>query len=62
MAPTPVPLPGKPHGRRSQVGLSPWGRKESDTTERFHFPFHFSNEGASLVAWLVKNLPAMQET
>ena len=21
---------------------SPWGRKESDTTERLHFPFHFS--------------------
>ena len=20
------------------VGYSPWGRKESDTTERFHFP------------------------
>jgi len=24
--PTPVLLPGKPHGRRSQVGCSPWGR------------------------------------
>ena len=22
-----------PHGQRSQVGYSPWGRKESDTTE-----------------------------
>ena len=31
--PTPVLLPGKPHGRRSLVGCSPWGRKESDTTE-----------------------------
>ena len=38
--PTPVLLPGKPHGRRSLVGCSPWGRKESDTTERLHF--HFS--------------------
>ena len=35
--PTPVFLPGKPHGRRSLVGCSPWGRKESDTTERLHF-------------------------
>ena len=35
---TPVLLPGKSHGwRRSLVGYSPWGRKESDTTERLHF-------------------------
>ena len=32
--PTPVFLPGKSHGRRKLVGYSPWGRKESDTTER----------------------------
>ena len=25
--PTPVFLPGKPHGQRSLVGYSPWGRK-----------------------------------
>ena len=31
--PTPVPLPGKSHGQRSLVGYSPWGHKESDTTE-----------------------------
>ena len=30
-------LPGKSHGQRSVVGYSPWGRKESDTTERLHF-------------------------
>ena len=30
--PTPVPLPGKSHGRRSLVGCSPWGRKEPNTT------------------------------
>ena len=35
--PTPVLLPGKSHGGRSLVGYSPWGRKESDTTERLHF-------------------------
>ena len=33
---TPVLLPGKSHGQRSLVGYSPWGRKESDTTERLH--------------------------
>ena len=35
--PTPVLLPGKSHGRRSLVRCSPWGRKESDRTERLHF-------------------------
>ena len=38
--PTPVLLPGKFHGWRSLEGCSPWGCKESDTTERL--PFHFS--------------------
>ena len=38
--PTPVLLPGKSHGWRSLVGCSPWGREESDTTERL--PCHFS--------------------
>ena len=38
--PTPVLLPGKSHGQRSLVGCSPWGRWESDRTERL--PFHFS--------------------
>ena len=29
------------HGQRSLEGCSPWGLKESGTTERFHFHFHF---------------------
>ena len=40
--PTPVLLPGKFHGQRSLVGCTPWGREESDTTERLHFPFSLS--------------------
>ena len=32
--PTPVFLPGESHGQRSLTGYSPWGHKESDTTER----------------------------
>ena len=40
--PTSVLLPGKSHGWRSLVGCSPWGREESDTTERLHFHFHQS--------------------
>ena len=45
--PTPVFLPGKSHGPRSLVGYHPWGGKESDMTERFHFHFllHFVLHG-----------------
>ena len=32
--PTPVFSPGEFHGQKSLVGYSPWGCKESDTTER----------------------------
>ena len=43
--PTPVFLPGKSHGLRILVGYSPWGHKESDTTEQIHFTsFHFTNK------------------
>ena len=31
-----------PWATRSLVGCSPWGRKESDTTERLHFHFSLS--------------------
>ena len=40
--PTPVLLPGKSHGQRSLVGCSPWGHKESGTTERLYFHFSLS--------------------
>ena len=39
---TPVLLPGKPHGRRSLEGCSPWGHWGSDTTKRLHFHFSLS--------------------
>ena len=61
--PTPVFLPGESQGQGSLVGCLLWGRTESDTTE-----VKCSNSSsnvilwASLVAQLVKNLPAMQET
>ena len=42
---TPVLLPRKPHGWRSLVGCSPWGRYELDTTERLHFHFSLSRNG-----------------
>ena len=37
--PTPVFLPGESQGWGSPVGCSPWGHKESDTTEQLHFHF-----------------------
>ena len=72
--PTPVLLPGKYHGQRSLVGSSPWGRQESDTTERLYFPFHFhalEKEMAthsSVLAWRIPGtgepggLPSMAES
>ena len=49
--PTPVLLPGKFHGRRSLVGCSPWGRKESDMTEQLHFHFSRTGEGNGNPLW-----------
>ena len=43
--PTPVLLLGKSHGRRSLEGCSPWGREESDMTERLPFQFSLSYIG-----------------
>ena len=40
------------------MGYSPWGRKESDTTERLHLHLHATFPGAQTV----NNLPAMWET
>ena len=46
---TPVLLPGKSHGQRSLVGYSPWGRKESDTTERLYLtPYYGEGNGNPL--------------
>ena len=57
--PPPVLLPGKSHGRRSLVGCSPWGHKESDTTEQLHFHFSLSAlekemaTHSSILAWRI---------
>ena len=42
-------MPGKSHGWRSLVGYSPWGRKESNTTEQLHFTFY--NASSGLLTW-----------
>ena len=46
------------------MGYSPWGHKESDTTKQLSTAQHgrFCFIWASLVAQLVKNLPALWET
>ena len=49
--PTPVLLPGKFHGLRSPVGYSPWGRKESDTTEWLYDTWNNSSSKRSKIIW-----------
>ena len=34
-------MPGEFHGQKSLVGYSPWGRKESDTTEELNIHTQF---------------------
>ena len=52
--PTPAFLPGKSHGQRSLAGYSPWGRKESDTTERLS-----TAHTASLLTWLFMRITGL---
>ena len=49
--PTPVFLPGKSHGWTSLVGYSPWGHKESDTTERLHFRGNWAFKDTSRILY-----------
>ena len=43
--PSPVLLPGKSHGRRSLVGYSPWGRKESGLRDFTFFSLYAQRLG-----------------
>ena len=54
--PTPVLLLGKSHGQRSLVGYNPWGRKESDTTERLRLSPY--KQWGFLGGSVVKNISA----
>ena len=51
---TPVLLPGKSHGQRNLVGYSPWGRKESDMTERLSLQAEGPGRARS-VGWCQRN-------
>ena len=61
--PTPVLLSGKSHGRRSQVGCSPWGREGRTRLSDFPFTFHFHalKEMATHSSVLAWRIPGMAE-
>ena len=50
--PTPIFLPGKFHGQRSLVGYSPWGCKESDTTEQLSTQFQVYSKVIQLYIYM----------
>ena len=47
--PTPELLPGKSHRRGILVAYSPWGHKESDTTEWLHFLLRETESNSKVV-------------
>ena len=51
--PTPVFLLGESHGQRSLAGYSPWGRKESDTTEELSTHSMMELDAIILVFWML---------
>ena len=57
-------LPGKFHGPRSLVDYSPWGHKESDTTEQLHFHFSLSciGEGNATPVFLPGVIPGTAQS
>ena len=59
--PTPVLLPGKFHGLRSLVGYSPWGHKESDTTEQLHF-HRVLSQGDTKIIIIISQITCPQGT
>ena len=52
--PTPVFLPGESHGQRSLTGYSPWGHKESETTERLSM--RACTHACTALSWLIYSL------
>ena len=47
------------HGRRSPVGYSRWGRKESDMTERLHFQYSCLENSRDRGAWRTEESDSM---
>ena len=59
----PTFLPGTSHGQRSLVGYSPWGHKESDTTEATEHAGRLESETAGTLpdASSQKHIPAQNK-
>ena len=54
--PIPVFLPGESRGRRSLVGYSPQGHKESDTTEATeHTHTHAKHKGKQIITDMIQD-------
>ena len=49
--PTPIFLPGESYGQRSLEGYSPWGCKESDTTEGLNTFLPSGDHEKSQTSW-----------
>ena len=47
----------KSHGQKSLVGYSPWGRKESDTTEQLHVHVQRAHRCDNKISQEVSNFP-----
>ena len=54
--------PGEPQGQRSLVGCSPWGRKESDTTDHTHKCSPMCGSHAKLCISNIRREPGTSET
>ena len=60
--PTPVLLPREFHGQRSLAGYNPWGRKESDMTERLRCTFtHRVAANTYNGTWLGSSLSSLKQ-
>ena len=55
--PSPLVLPGESHEQRSQAGYSPWGCKESDTTEVTEHAYMHWHKNISINQWKKKDNP-----
>ena len=55
--PTPVFLPGKSHGLRNLAGCSPWGSKESDTTEQLRVHTYTQSSASPVIIWIPSSVP-----
>ena len=53
-------LPGESHGGRRLVGYSPWGHKESDTTERLYFTYLLMGPRRLSGCFLILSCPVVE--